>query len=333
MYEGEGEAQESVSVVGVLESSASDMASETEVEQFSIGYGAVNLAADIAVAKQRVTTQYNGMAAPPDVLAFARQLGLEGVLKSKAYGVLTKKDLAQLYERQQQKPQVTDSGRHQDSGSDTVIRLNAAKKVMAQTMTKSHQHVPAVTLFDDASVDAWFVSRKLKEDTTVRLIQAIVKGAEQVPIMNAWFDEENLSIQTFSDINIGIAVNSEEGLFVPVIRKAQNLSASNIRSYLDKMIDDVGTRMIKPQKLLGATISLSNFGTLSGRYATPIVVPPQVAILGVGKIRQQAVVKDGQLAAGKVLPVSLSFDHRAATGAEAAAFLKALIEDIEKSGA
>lgn len=328
MYEGVGEEESSVSVVGELKTSAASKQTESQLECFSVGGAGSHDADNLVLAKE--PHKRDGLIAPPDVLAFARQLGLESALESKSYGSVTKKDLARLFESRQQKNagnQVVDPAAQ---GINKVIRLNAAKKVMAQTMAKSHQQVPAVSLFDDAVIDAWYEKGKAKSDMTVRLIQAIVKAVERVPIMNAWFDEENLSIQTFNDINIGIAVNSNDGLFVPVIRHAQTIKPEKIRSCLDKLVAEVDSRTIKPQKLLGATISLSNFGTLSGRYATPIVVPPQVAILGVGKARQQAIVKEGQVVAGLVLPVSLSFDHRAATGAEAAMFLQTLIAEIEK---
>jgi pyruvate dehydrogenase E2 component (dihydrolipoamide acetyltransferase) len=81
---------------------------------------------------------------------------------------------------------------------------------------------------------------------------------------------------------------------------------------------------------MGATISLSNFGVLSGRYATPIIVPPQVCILGVGQIQTEAVVKNNKLDVGRVMPLSLSFDHRVATGGEASNFLKKVIDELRK---
>ncbi|KZY57327.1 hypothetical protein A3735_18645 [Oleiphilus sp. HI0061] len=149
------------------------------------------------------------------------------------------------------------------------------------------------------------------------------------PILNAWFDEEALGIQLFEDIHLGVAVNSAQGLYVPVIRKVQTLDDARIRKIMKKQIQSVHDRTIKPQKLLGATISLSNFGSLSGRYATPIIVPPQVSIMGVGKIRDEPVVENGQIKVGRVMPISLSFDHRAASGAEAARFMQAFIESLE----
>ena len=326
LVEYEGDKVESVSVVGVL-TDASEITQEVERESFVVG-GVSNTAAisqETAVksGKDPLAAQGRRQQAlfSPDILAFAKQLGVEDQLRDLNHSEINKTKLAQIYEQVYGK---SDSSGTTVSTENPVIPLAGTKKIMAQTMMKSHQHVPAVTLFDDAHVGHWE-----SEDITVRIIEAIIESCRKVPTLNAWFDEEALSIQTFDDINVGIAVNSNEGLFVPVLRNAQDVSPNRMRELIDKMILDVNKRSIKPQKLLGATISLSNFGTLSGRYATPIIVPPQVAIIGVGALRKEAVVKHDEIVIESVMPLSLSFDHRAATGAEAALFMKTLIDALE----
>jgi pyruvate dehydrogenase E2 component (dihydrolipoamide acetyltransferase) len=100
---------------------------------------------------------------------------------------------------------------------------------------------------------------------------------------------------------------------------------------LKTLVEKARSRSLSPEALRGATITLSNFGAIGGRYASPIVVPPQVAILGAGRIERRPVVaKDGTIAAHRILPLSLTFDHRAATGGEAARFLNALIADLAR---
>ena len=262
--------------------------------------------------------------APPSILAFATKLGLENELDSTVYGELSFEKLTEIYEKKHNKQSqnetfITESG-------NQLIKLKGAKKVMAQSMTKSCQQVPAVTLFDDANISLWAKD----ENITLRLLGALVKACIEVPILNAWFDEENLTIQMFKDINIGVAVNVPDGLYVPVIRHSQTLTSQELKETLAKLIVDVTTKKIQPQKLLGATISLSNFGTLSGRYATPIIVPPQVAILGVGKIREEPIVHEGAINIARIMPVSLSFDHRAASGADASNFLVHFINQLQK---
>ena len=117
---------------------------------------------------------------------------------------------------------------------------------------------------------------------------------------------------------------------MPVLRNVGERATKDLRAGLDRLRADVGARSIPPEELRGATITLSNFGAIGGRYASPMVVPPQVAILGAGRIEKRPVVaKDGAVAAHRVLPLSLTFDHRAATGGEAARFLNAVKKDLE----
>ncbi|MDX1451491.1 MAG: dihydrolipoamide acetyltransferase family protein [Oleiphilaceae bacterium] len=305
----------SVSVVGKLESASTNV----ETEQFYYGAAAANKLHGETGAKKPTKEQKSGMQAPPAVTALARKLGVESLLKTKPYSEWNAAALLALVEPDTQKH----DARPPDSRAH---KLSGARKVMAQTMAKSHQQVPHVTLFDDALIHTW----QAKQDITLRLVRALVAGCQKVPVLNAWFDEEEMTIQPFDDIHLGIAVNSAQGLFVPVIRHIQTLNEIRVRELLDRQIEQVNARTIKPQKLLGATISLSNFGTLSGRYATPIIVPPQVAILGAGKIRKEVKAIDDEIAVVPVIPLSLSFDHRAASGAEAAEFLATVIADLEK---
>ena len=130
-------------------------------------------------------------------------------------------------------------------------------------------------------------------------------------------------------IDLGIAVDSEEGLFVPVLRDVGNRDTEDLQRGLADMKRDVVARSIPPEQMRGHTFTLSNFGTFGGRYADPVVVPPTVAILGAGRIRDAVLAVDGQAAVRRCLPLSLSFDHRAVTGGEATRFLTAAIRDLE----
>jgi 2-oxoisovalerate dehydrogenase E2 component (dihydrolipoyl transacylase) len=130
-------------------------------------------------------------------------------------------------------------------------------------------------------------------------------------------------------IDLGIAVDTEGGLIVPVLRNIGERAAADLRSGLDRMRADATARSIPPEELRGATITLSNFGMIGGRFANLVVVPPQVAIIGAGRLDRRAMVHNGELAARRVLPISLTFDHRVVTGGEAARFLVALKTDLE----
>lgn len=205
--------------------------------------------------------------------------------------------------------------------------LRGVRKHMAQAMARSHAEVVPVTINDDANINNWSEG----EDTTLRLIHAISEACKAEPSFNAWFDGHALNRRLHSKIDLGVAVDTEQGLFVPVLRDIGNRKSADIRDGLNNLRADVKARTIPPQELQGATITLSNFGTIAGRYANPIVVPPQVAIVGAGVIRNEAVVVKDKVVIQRVIPISLTFDHRALTGGEAARFLLALLQDLQKS--
>jgi len=162
----------------------------------------------------------------------------------------------------------------------------------------------------------------------MRLIHAIAAAGEAEPSMNTWFDGEQLTRRILKTVDLGIAVDTDKGLFVPVLRDIKNRELNNLRDALDALRGAVKSRKIPATEMQGATITLSNFGTLAGKYANPIVVPPQVAIVGAGGIRDEVAAFNGQAAIHAMMPLSVTFDHRAVTGGEAARFLKALMDDL-----
>lgn len=202
--------------------------------------------------------------------------------------------------------------------------LRGVRRNMARIMAAAHASVVPTTLCDDADLHAWSPGN----DITVRLIRAIVAAAQAVPALNAWFDMENATRTLHARVDVGIAVDTEDGLFVPVLRNADMLDGRGVRAGIERLRAQVVDRSIAADELKGATISLSNFGMFAGRYATPIIVPPTVAIIAAGKGRQQLVPVMGGIESHRLLPLSLTFDHRAATGGEAARFLKALLDDL-----
>ena len=125
-------------------------------------------------------------------------------------------------------------------------------------------------------------------------------------------------------------MDSDEGLFVPVIHDAGQKSAKQLRGLIEQYKQEVKTRNIAPENLKGASITLSNFGKFAGRFASPIIVPPQTAILAVGRLYQSAVVLKGALESHRLIPLSLTFDHRAITGGEATRFLGAVIASLQQ---
>ncbi len=213
--------------------------------------------------------------------------------------------------------------------SQTVVfgqpdQVKGVRRNMARVMADAHAKVVPTTICDDADIHAW----QPGNDITVRLIRALVSACKAVPALNAWFDGEGLTRTLHPHVDIGIAVDTEDGLFVPALRNADVLDAAGVRIALNRIREQVQSRSIPPEELKGYTISLSNFGVFAGRYATPIVVPPCVAIVAAGKLRHDVVAVMGSIQTHRVIPLSLTFDHRAATGGEAARFLKALLDDL-----
>ncbi len=216
----------------------------------------------------------------------------------------------------------------QDFGEEKTLK--GVRRVMAKAMTKS-QEVVKVTIFDDADIHQWYGDQhSVKTDPTMRLIRAIGEACKVEPQLNAWFNGDNLSIRIIDNIDLGIAVDTEDGLFVPVLRDINNRSDTNLKQGFDALRKAVKSRKIPPKEMMGATITLSNFGTIAGKYGNPVVVPPMVSILGAGTIHDQVVAFNGDTAIHPIMPLSFSFDHRAVTGGEAARFLKAIMNDLEE---
>ena len=208
--------------------------------------------------------------------------------------------------------------------SGAMVPLKGTRRTMALTLSQAHSEVVAVTINDDADIAAWHH----KGDITLRLIRAIASACKAEPALNAWYDNHALARILHEKVELGIAVDTEHGLFVPVLSHIEKRDAEDLRNALDEIKAAVKSRSIPLEKMRGHTITLSNFGTFAGRYANPVIVPPTVAILGAGKTRAQVVMIADRFESHNILPLSLTFDHRAVTGGEATRFLAALLIDL-----
>ena len=283
-------------VVGNIESS--DSTAPPSVDEFVIG------------APKRDTP--SRVRAAPAVRALARRLGIDlaGVAPSGSGHTIAPEDVERA---------------HRLGGiGEGFEPLRRVRRTMAKTMARAHAEVVPVGLFDDADVHQWFG----EADTTIRLVRAVAAACSAAPALNAWYDGVALARRLLEHVDLGIAVNTEDGLFVPVLRDITNRDAANLRIGLDRLRTDVQARTIPVDEMRNPTILLSNFGMYGGRYASPIVVPPTVAIVGAGSVRDQTVAEDGAVVIHKVMPISLTFDHRAVTGAEGATFLSAIRADL-----
>jgi 2-oxoisovalerate dehydrogenase E2 component (dihydrolipoyl transacylase) len=203
-------------------------------------------------------------------------------------------------------------------------KLKGPRRAMARSMSQSHAEVADVTVTEEAILGDWYPG-----DVTMALIRAIVAGCEAEPALNAWYDSHVMGRRLLQKVDLGIAVDTEEGLFVPVLRDVANRSANDLRAGLERLKADVRARTIPPEELRGYTFTLSNYGLIGGLFSNPIVVPPAVGILGAGRIREQVVAINGNAEVRHVMPISVTFDHRAVTGGEAVRFLMGVARALE----
>jgi 2-oxoisovalerate dehydrogenase E2 component (dihydrolipoyl transacylase) len=251
----------------------------------------------------------------PAVRALARKLDvdLEAIEATGPGGIMTRADVERAAKSLSQ--------------AGPAEPLRGLRRAMAQRMTAAHAEIVPATVTDDADIDDW----RKGEDVTIRLVRAIAAACKAEPALNAWYNSGAGERRLIERVDIGIAVDTGGGLIVPVMCNVAERDAPDLRTGLDRLRADAIARSIPPGELRGATITLSNFGMIGGRFANLIVVPPQVAIIGAGRIAQRVVAHRGQPTVRCVLPLSLTFDHRVVTGGEAARFLVALKSDLERA--
>ena len=253
----------------------------------------------------------------PAVKLLAKKLGVDlNALKGTGdHGVITRQDVQAYADKSSQIP----------VGFEP---LRGVRRAMLNSMILSHAEVVPVSIFDEADIHNW----KPGTDITVRLIRAIVHATKLEPALNAWFDTKHSARQCFDQVHLGLAMDNDEGLFVPVIHDAAKHSDNELRQIVNNLKQSVSNRAVTADKLKGATITLSNFGKFAGRFASPIIVPPMVSILAVGRLYKAVVANsEDKVEVHKMLPLSISFDHRAVTGGEATRFLGAVIDSLQKA--
>lgn len=205
-------------------------------------------------------------------------------------------------------------------------RLRGLRRSMAQSMSLARDNVTNCTLFDDADLHRW----REGQDITIRLLRAVATGCKAVPALNAWYDGNSQTRLLKDHIDIGMAVDTPDGLIVPIIRDIGARTSAELRHDVDRLKRTARDRTVAPEDLRDATFMLSNFGMIAGRYATPVVVPPMVAILGSGRLNRDVIAVGNGFEAHLRMPLSLTFDHRCVTGGEAARFMAAVLSDLQK---
>jgi pyruvate dehydrogenase E2 component (dihydrolipoamide acetyltransferase) len=260
---------------------------------------------------------HDGAKATPAVRALATSLGVDlGTLTGTGpNATITRADVAAAAARV--------------AGDDSNVEpLRGVRRAMDTNMSRAHAEVVPATVTDVADIGDW----PPDADPTFRLIRAIAAACRREPALNASYLGRDRGRRVNPTVDVGIAVDTPDGLFVPVLRDVANRPADDLRRGLGEMRADIAARTIAPEHLRGATISLSNFGAIgSGRHAALVVVPPQVAIVGAGRAYDAVVPRNGEPAVRRVMPLSVTFDHRVVMGGEATRFLDTLTHDLEAS--
>jgi pyruvate dehydrogenase E2 component (dihydrolipoamide acetyltransferase) len=225
------------------------------------------------------------------------------------------------------------------TGAEERVAMIGLRRKIAENMQKSKAIIPHFTIMDQANVTELVALRESLKDYAEKngtkitylpiVIKAMVATIREFPMFNASIDDAASEIVYKKYFNIGFAADTPNGLVVPVIKNADQKTILE----LSKEILDLSKRArdgkLKPDEMKGACITVTNIGSIGGTYATPVINHPEVAIIGMYKIDEKPVIKNGQLAAIKVMNYAVTADHRLIDGAVAAKFLKSFLERIE----
>jgi pyruvate/2-oxoglutarate dehydrogenase complex dihydrolipoamide acyltransferase (E2) component len=224
-------------------------------------------------------------------------------------------------------------------GPTKRVPLKGVRKRTAEVMVRSVSTIPHVTHFDDADVTELMAviererglaeSRKIRLTILAFLAKAAATALKLYPSLNSSLDEETGELVFKEYYNIGFATDTEAGLMVPVVRDVDKKSVLQIAESLQELSRKARDRSIELDDMRGGTFTITNIGSVGGKWATPIIVHPQVAILCSMRAQPQPVVRDGQVVVRTIMPVTLSFDHRVLDGAEAARFTGFIIGLLE----
>jgi pyruvate dehydrogenase E2 component (dihydrolipoamide acetyltransferase) len=292
--------------------------------------------------------------ASPSVRRYARELGVDltHVSASGPHGRIQKEDVQALVKQALSHPDGAPIAAQplEDFsvyGPTEIQKLTRIQKVSGPHLQKSWQTIPLVTQFDEADVTELEQFRKqLKKEIAQQpankqvkisilpfIVKAVVSALHEFPACNASYDAANQQLILKKYYHIGIAVDTPDGLVVPVLRDADKKSVRTIAEELSQLGKRAREGKLKSEDLSGASFSISSLGGIGGTYFTPIINPPESAILGVSKIQKKPVYDGQNFIPRDILPLSLSYDHRVIDGAQGARFttyLASLLGDIRR---
>jgi len=275
--------------------------------------------------------------ATPAVRALAKQMQIDlaSVKGTGPGGRITKEDVETAAAKTA--PQ---AGAEADAyGSVEKIPLRGIRRTVAKRMAEASKRVAEVTIWEDADIteleQVRAKERKVAEEKGVKLtylpflIKAVLPALKVHPYFNASLDEAAEAIILKKYFNVGIAVDTPDGLIVFVIKDADRKNILDLAKETATLAEKARHRKIDLHELKGSTFTITNYGVVGASYSTPIINYPEVAILGLGKIEDRPVVRNGQIAIRKIMPLSLAFDHRVIDGVEAGRFLGVVIQHLE----
>lgn len=271
--------------------------------------------------------------ATPVARMLARDLGIDinTVKGSGEHGRVLKDDLLKLQTQTAvQAPKVA-APKLTVTGDVTRVPITKTRKAIINAMTISKATIPHTVLMDEANVSALVKFRKntkeLAEKKGIKLtymafiMKATLLAIKEYPIFNSSYDDAKEEIVYKNFINLGIAVDTPEGLVVPNIKNANQKSIFELATELQELAEAAINRTLKLDQIQNGTFTITNYGALDALFGTPIIKHPEVAILGVGKIHKKPVVIDNEIKIADILPLSIAVDHRIIDGADAGRFL------------
>jgi len=275
--------------------------------------------------------------AMPAVRALAKKLGVDltKIRGTGGEGKITREDVERAVQNLPRET-VYDADA---SGPIERVPLSGLRRTIAKRMHAARQRVSDVTIWEDADIaDLDRIRSKEKEIAAQEgikltylpyVIQATLDALKAHPYLNATLDDEGEEILLKKFYNVGIAVDTADGLIVFAIKRADQKSLLDLAQEISTLAEKARTRRLDLSELRGSTFTITNYGVIGATYGTPIINYPEVGILGIGRIQDRPVVDDGGIAIHKIMPLSLVFDHRVVDGVEAARFLNVIIERLE----
>ena len=257
--------------------------------------------------------------ATPLVRRLAQEVGveLEGLTGSGPHGRVTEEDVRAAATTRGQTPAVAEEGRREP--------LRGVRRLVAEHMARAHREVPPVTWVEECDFGEIELGRIVPT-----VLKAVAESLQEFPELNARLEDGE--IVYLDRYDLGVAVQTDQGLVVPVVRGCDTASLDELANEVDRLADAARAGTLRPEELRGSTFTVTSAGKLGGLLTTPIVNHPEVAILSVGRIADRPAVRDGELIVRPLGTIAVTFDHRVIDGARAAEFGLAVIRRLEQPG-